>query len=231
MSKIVGIIGGMGPKATVDLYNKIVDYTDASSDQDHLHVVIDGNAKIPDRTSYILGNGKSPLDELVKTGERLKNAGADFLIMPCNTAHYFYDELYEKLNMPFINMIEEVGKYIVTKHGKIKVGLLGTLGTYQGKVYERYCKELGLDIIIPSKEVRQKVSDAVYIVKSGQRNFTKEFAMDMLKEFDEKDVNAVILGCTELPLIFQPLENDLKDFEFISSTDILAKETIKRVKK
>lgn len=71
----------------------------------------------------------------------------------------------------------------------------------------------------------------MYIVKSGQRNFTKEFAMDMLKEFNEKDVNAVILGCTELPLIFKPLENDLKDFEFISSTDILAKETIKRVKK
>lgn len=171
MSKIVGIIGGMGPKATVDLYNKIVDYTDASSDQDHLHVVIDGNAKIPDRTSYILGNGKSPLDELVKTGERLKNAGADFLIMPCNTAHYFYDELYEKLNMPFINMIEEVGKYIVTKHGKIKVGLLATLGTYQGKIYERYCKELGLDIIIPSKEVRQKVFRCSVYSKKWTKKF------------------------------------------------------------
>lgn len=230
MSKVVGIIGGMGPKATVDLYNKIVDYTEANLDQNHLHVIIDGNAKIPDRTSYILGKGKSPLEELVKTGERLKKIGVDILIMPCNTAHYFYDELYKKLNMPFINMIEEVGKYIVNKYGKIKVGLLATLGTYEGKVYEKYCDKLGLDIVTPSKDGRKKVSDAVYIVKSGQRNFTKEFAMDMLYGFLEKNVDVVILGCTELPLIFQPLENDLNDFKFISSTDILAKETIKRVK-
>lgn len=231
MSKIVGIIGGMGPKATADLYNKIVDYTDAKVDQDHLHVIIEGNAKIPDRTNYILGKGENPLGELIKTGERLKNAGADFLIMPCNTAHYFYDELYEKLNVPFINMIEEVGKYILDKHGKIKVGLLATLGTYEGKVYEKYCNRLGLDIVAPSKEIREKVSNAVYIVKGGQREFTKEFAMDMLKEFKKKHINVIILGCTELPLIFQPLENELKEFEFISSTDILAKETIKRVKK
>ena len=230
MSKIVGIIGGMGPKATVDLYNKIVDYTDVNLDQNHLHVIIDGNAKIPDRTSYILGKGKSPLEELVKTGERLKKVGVDVLIMPCNTAHYFYDELYKKLNIPFINMIEEVGKYIVNRHGKIKVGLLATLGTYEGKVYEKYCNKLGLDIVTPSKDGRKKVSDAIYAVKGGQKNFTKEFAMDMLYEFLEKNVDVVILGCTELPLIFQPLENDLKDFEFISSTDILAKETIKRAK-
>lgn len=231
MSKIVGIIGGMGPKATADLYNKIVDYTDANLDQDHLHVIIEGNAKIPDRTSYILGKGESPLEELLRTGERLKSIGADFLIMPCNTAHYFYDDLYEKLNIPFINMIEEVGKYIVNKYGKIKVGLLATLGTYEGKVYEKYCEKLGLDIVIPSKEVRKKVSDAVYIVKSGQKDFTKEFAMDMIEEFVKDDINVVILGCTELPLIFQPLEKDIKGVEFISSTDILAKETIKRGKK
>lgn len=193
MSKIVGIIGGMGPKATADLYNKIVDYTDANLDQDHLHVIIDGNAKIPDRTSYILGKGESPLEEILITGERLKSIGADFLIMPCNTAHYFYDELYEKLNISFINMIEEVGKYIVNKYGKIKVGLLATLGTYEGKVYEKYCEKLGLDIVTPSKEVRKKVSDAVYIVKSGQRDFTKEFAMDMIEEFVKDDVNVVIL--------------------------------------
>ena len=87
--KMVGIIGGMGPLATVDLFGKIVNLTDAKCDNDHIHILIDNNTYIPDRTSYILGDGENPIDELVKSAKRLKNMGADFLIMPCNTSHYY----------------------------------------------------------------------------------------------------------------------------------------------
>lgn len=226
MSKTVGIIGGMGPKATADLFNKIIHYTDASCDQEHLHILVDSNSQIPDRSSYILGKGENPIKKLTETAMRLKDGGAEILIMPCNTAHYFYDELTECVNVPFINMIEEVEKYIVKNYGKCKVGLLATLGTYEGKIYEKYCKKYGIEIVVPTKETKEKLFDAIYKVKAGEKNFNADFAMDILNEFKEKKIRIMILGCTELPLIFEPLKNELKDFEFISSTDILAKKTV-----
>ena len=89
MSKTLGIIGGMGPLATANLFNKIVLTTHAKSDQDHIHILIDNNTLIPDRTAYLLGNGEDPLEQLVTSAVRLEKMGAEFLIMPCNTAHYF----------------------------------------------------------------------------------------------------------------------------------------------
>ena len=131
--KTVGIIGGMGPLATVDLFGKIVNLTDAKCDNDHIHILIDNNTYIPDRTSYILGDGENPIDELVKSAKRLKNMGADFLIMPCNTAHYFYNDIINNVSIPFINMIEETANYINNKNIK-KVGLLSTTGTINVKI-------------------------------------------------------------------------------------------------
>jgi aspartate racemase len=113
MSKILGIIGGMGPLATVNLFNKIVINTDAQNDQEHIHMLVDNNINIPDRTAFLLGTGEDPTEELIKSAVRLEKAGADFLIMPCNTAHHFYEVIKEKINIDFLNMIEETVKFIV----------------------------------------------------------------------------------------------------------------------
>src|SRR5699024_10166329 len=110
--KTLGILGGMGPLATVKLFEKIVSLTHANKDQEHIHTIIDSNINIPHRSRYILGNGDDPLNELIKSAKRLENAGADFLVMPCNTAHYFYDKIVAVMNIPFLNMIEETAKYI-----------------------------------------------------------------------------------------------------------------------
>lgn len=230
MSKTVGILGGMGPKATVDLFNKIVDFTEAESDQENIHILIDNNVSIPDRTSFILGKGENPIAELVETAVRLRNNGAELIIMPCNTAHYFYDKLIEAVEVPFINMIEEVGKYIFNQYGKCKIGLLATLGTYQGKVYEKYCGKYGIEIVAPSDEGKVKLLNLIYRVKAGERNFSLNYINDILREFRVQNVNVIILGCTELPLVFDPLKKELKDLEFISSTDILAKKTVEIAK-
>ena len=88
MSRNIGIIGGMGPLATCDLMEKIIDYTDAASDQEHIHVLVDSNTNIPDRTEAILHGGENPVPEMVKSAWKLESMGADILIMPCNTAHY-----------------------------------------------------------------------------------------------------------------------------------------------
>ena len=104
--KTIGIIGGMGPMATVDLMQKIIQATDAHEDQEHIHILVDNNTDIPDRTAAILGQGPSPLPELLKSAERLTTQGADFLIMGCNTAHYFLPLMLPELKIPVISMIE-----------------------------------------------------------------------------------------------------------------------------
>jgi aspartate racemase len=102
--KTIGILGGMGPLATADLYRKIILHTKADKDQDHVHAIIDGNTNIPDRTAYIMGKGENPLPEMIKSARTLERAGVDFIIMPCNTAHHFFDQLAKSVNIPLLNM-------------------------------------------------------------------------------------------------------------------------------
>ena len=110
--KSVGIIGGMGALATCDLFNKIISNTSASKDQEHIHVYIDNNTEIPDRTAAVLHGGESPVPQLVSSAIKLELIGADVLIMPCNTAHYFYDEFIKYVNIPMIQMPKETAKEI-----------------------------------------------------------------------------------------------------------------------
>lgn len=231
MSKIVGILGGMGPQATCDLFNKIINYTNAKSDQENIHLLIDNNVEIPDRTNYILGKGENPITPMVETAVKLRNAGAEMIIIPCNTAHYFYNKLTEAVEVPFINMIEEVGKYIYESYGKCKVGLLATTGTYKGKVYETYCDKYNIQIVSPSDEDKNCILDLTYKVKSGDMNVDVLKIKEVLNRFNDKGITTIILGCTELPLVFDVLDKDLfKDFNFVSSTDILAKRTVELAK-
>jgi aspartate racemase len=227
---IIGIVGGMGPEATCDLYLKIIRNTPALKDQDHLRVIIDSNPKIPDRTAYILGKGEDPRPFLIETARNVERAGASFIAFPCNTAHYFYDELIETVDVPIINMIDEVGRYILGKYGKCKVGLLATTGTYKGRVYEKYLNPLGIDIIVPKDEIKNKILDLIYKIKAGRKEFETEELYNILSEFKEKGINTVILGCTELPLVFNSNLYEFKDFNFISSTDILANKAVKIAK-
>ena len=107
MKNTIGIVGGMGPLATCDLFRKIIEVTEAGSDQEHVRVVIDSNTEIPDRTAAILAGGKDPVPELRKSASHLVSIGADLLIMPCNTAHYFYDQVAPTVEVPFLHMIRE----------------------------------------------------------------------------------------------------------------------------
>ena len=137
--KTIGIIGGMGPLATVHLYERIVLRTKALRDQDHIRVLIDSNTNIPDRTKAIIADGEDPTVELIKSAKILENSGADFLIMPCNTAHYFISTLQEAVNIPFVNMVEETVKYTAEKFGSdTVVGILATDGTIISNIYEYY---------------------------------------------------------------------------------------------
>ena len=109
--KTIGIIGGMGPMATSDLFGKLISFTDAKCDAEHAHIIIDNYPQIPDRTSAILKGTESPLPYLIESAHRLHEAGADFIIIPCITSHHFIQELEARTGFEFLNIVEETAKY------------------------------------------------------------------------------------------------------------------------
>lgn len=135
-NKIVGVLGGLGPMATVYFYDLVVEMTDAKTDQEHVDMIIMNRATTPDRTAYIVGNtDKSPLEILIKDAKRLENAGADFLVLTCNTAHYFYEKISDSIGIPLLNMIEETVEYAIKENHK-KIGILATTGNIKTELYQ-----------------------------------------------------------------------------------------------
>ncbi|MFW5648530.1 MAG: aspartate/glutamate racemase family protein [Candidatus Alkaliphilus sp. MAG34] len=214
MSKTLGIIGGMGPLATVNLFNKIVLNTDAQNDQEHIHILIDSNTNIPDRTAFLLGKGKDPTEELIKSAIRLEKAGADFLIMPCNTAHYFYETIKEKINIDFLNLIEETAKYVQSNYPNIKkIGLLSTDGTLKAKIYDLYFNRQNIQVISPEREMQNSIMEIIYGIKAGKKEIQIDAIYNTIEELKTKGAEVFILGCTELSIINEMfnLEKNLAD--------------------
>lgn len=169
--KTIGIIGGMGPMATVDLMKKVILATDAREDQDHIPILVDNNTNIPDRTAAILGKGESPLPELMKSANRLTDAGADFLIMGCNTAHYFLPLMMPNLRIPVINMIEETAAFCA-REGYKRVGLLASAGTCKSGIYQRALERAGVEVVQPQGEAEDAIHGMIYDgVKAGNMGY------------------------------------------------------------
>ena len=198
--KSIGIIGGMGPLATADLFKKIVLNTKAESDQEHIRVLIDNNTDIPDRTQAIISDGKSPVHQLVKSAISLCNMGADLLVMPCNTAHYFRAEVQKFVDVPILNMIELTRDALLEK-GIKTAGLLATEGTINSKIYQKAFKNSGIELITPDENEQSAVTDMIYNgVKAGKKDYDTENIKQVINEMIKNGVEVLILGCTELPL-------------------------------
>ena len=224
--KIIGILGGMGPAATIDLFQKIVKLTPAKQDQDHLRIIIDNNPKIPDRTKAILNEGENPLTELIRTAQNLERAGAGFIIIPCNTAHYFYNEIQEKINIPIIHMIKETAVYIHQYFPKInKISLFATKGTYKTKLYQSFLGEAEIKTLLPTEDEQNQIMDIIYQVKAGHNlDNLKKKIIEIAETQIKRGVQGIITGCTELPLVLQ--NGDIK-IPVIDPTLVLAQKTVK----
>lgn len=228
MQKTIGIIGGMGPLATYDLFRKIIERTDAKNDQEHIHVCIDSNTNIPDRTKAILGEGEDPIPEIVRSGIRLQSMGADVLIMPCNTAHYFYDKITPFFDIPLLNMLKETAAEI--KRRKIsKIGLLATDGTIKSGIYHRALGEAEIDVVIPSSMQQMSIMDIIYNgVKASNKNINLDQFNGVLDDMFDKGAETLVLGCTELPLAFDMFHINRPA---IDPTSVLAEAAIRFVNK
>jgi len=139
MSKTVGIMGGMGPLATVDMLHKIIEHTPAHNDQEHLHIIVDDFPQIPDRTEAILGQGMDPKPFMLQSAKLLEEAGAELIVMACNTAHYFWGDIANSIQSPMLNIQVETARFVRESHLE-KVGLLATDGTLKTKLYRIACQ-------------------------------------------------------------------------------------------
>lgn len=202
MKKTIGILGGMGPLATCDLFRKIVEIEEASCDQDHVRVITDSNTNIPDRTAAILHGGKDPLPEMCKSAELLMQAGAEVLIMPCNTAHHFYDAIVERTGATLLHMPRETAK-LLHDSGIATAGLLATDGTIQSGVYESALTGCGVRQLVPSAEKQTAVMGVIYDgVKAGKTDYPTDGVLAAVEELRAAGAQTLILGCTELPLAY-----------------------------
>ena len=200
--KVIGIIGGMGPMATADLFIKIIENTAAATDQEHLHVLIDNNTDIPDRTACILEGSDAPLGPMVESAKRLVDQGADFLIIPCNTAHYF-------------------ARYCAER-GFSCVALLSTAGTARAHIYEPYFKKLGIKLLHPTKVGIDNLMFLIYDEIKAGRTPHPERLYPELMGLEEQGAQAFLLACTELPLVF----HDGGRVPFIDPTLLLARAAV-----
>lgn len=222
--KILGIIGGMGPMATADLFIKIIEMTDADCDGGHLHILIDNNTDIPDRTQSILSGSDAPLRFMAESAERLMAQGADILVIPCHTAHYYYDALQRLCRVPILNMLGVLAQ-AARSAGYRQLGLLATDGVVQSGTYDSAFHGTGIELIYPDPEGQEALMRLIYRqVKAGKP--TDVSALDpCLDGMASRGAEAFILGCTELPLVF----SDRPGRRFIDPTLLLAKAAIKAV--
>ncbi len=199
--KKIGIIGGMGPMATVDLFRRLVEHTDANTDAEHIHIIIDNYPQIPDRTQAILTGDNSIVPFLVESGKRLENAGAELLLIPCNTSHYFYDSLCAELKIPVLHMIRECAKKVLSL-GYSKVALLATDGVVFSGVYGNIFREFGIEILLPGQQGQRQIMNLIYQEIKAGKLAHPEALSEELNNLEKQGAQAFILGCTELPLAF-----------------------------
>ena len=200
--KTIGILGGMGPLATVDLFRKITVHTDAKSDQEHPRVVIDSNTDIADRTEALLHGGADPTPEMIKSAQHLERIGADVLIMPCNTAHCFYDAVAASVHIPMLHMIALTCDAL-RERGVKRAGLLATDGTVQTGIYRRTFVGSGVELLEPVGSDQCAVMDVIYNgVKAGDLAHDVGPFRAACESLLAAGAQALVLGCTELPLAF-----------------------------
>lgn len=198
--KTVGILGGMGPLATGDLFYKIILHTDAVTDQEHLHILVDNNTGIPDRTAALLGEGEDPFPYLLESVRILERAGAECLAIPCNAAHCYLPRLREATPLPILDMVELTCRALEAG-GVTCAGLLAVTGTIRTGVYHRYCEQHGITLLTPEGRDQDAVMDLIYRgVKAGASHFDTGPILSVVEGLRERGAQTMILGCTELPL-------------------------------
>ena len=221
--KKLGILGGMGPQATILFYQRVVDFTAAAADQEHIETLILSDAKMPDRTAALLSGETGPVYErLLADARLLENWGACCIAVPCNTSHAFLPAVEAQLGIPIINMITETARELKDLGCK-QVGVMATDGTLRMGLYHAACQALGMEVVSPPAEEQRLVMSLIYDeIKAGLRGSEDKFAA-VERAFRAQGCDKVVLACTELSVY--------KDWHpvgeyYLDAMDVLARRAV-----
>ena len=220
----VGVLGGMGPEATIDFLQKVVSYTPARVDQDHLRLLIDNNPKVPNRQAAILHEGENPGPILASMAKGLETQGADFLVAPCNSADAFLDHVRNAVSIPVISIVDVTASRAAAG-GFARVGILATDGCLAAGSYQSALEDRGLRWLVPQSSHEARLMRAIAAIKAGEKTSPiHQELIEVASALVERGAEAIISGCTEIPLLLT--SRDLP-VEILSSTDVLAQTVVK----
>jgi len=226
--KTIGVIGGMGPAATLDLFAKLLAASNADRDQDHLRILIDNNPRVPDRNAAIAGRGASPGPQLAASARGLAYAGADFLIIACNTAHAFAPEIEAAVNIPLVSMIDATADAAM-KVEPLRVGVLAADGCRRAQLYHRAFAARGVEPLFLGDEAQADFMTLLYRIKAGDVSEATRLRMQQLAiALNARGAQAIVAACTEVPLV---LDGDVLAVPLISSTDALVARAVAYARK
>ncbi|WP_324650036.1 aspartate/glutamate racemase family protein [Georgenia sp. H159] len=223
-TRTVGILGGMGPLATAEAYRRIVMATPAERDQDHLHVVIDSNPAVPDRTAALLHGGPDPRPLLLEGAHRLLSIGAEVMCIPCNTAHAYHQWLQDRVPVPIVHMLRE-SALAASGTGAARFGLLATTGTAATGLYQSEFERLGLHLTTPDSDAQRLVMAAINAIKAdGAPEPILAALLSAVHALKEGGAEYVLVGCTELSLVATRLGSVLP---YVDALDSLVSATVR----
>jgi len=220
--KRLGILGGMGPAASAEFINRLIQQTPAGCDQEHIPFVLWNEPRIPDRSTSIRNGDDRPLPYLLQGIQVLKSLGCTSIVIPCNTAHYWYDELV-KFKVPILHIVDSVANSLRDINVTGTIGIMGTqatieLGLYQNRLTDWNC-------IVPSiEEMNNIVQPAIDLIKAGDMVVSHNMLMPVVDSLIVRGASAVVLGCTELPLAIK--ETERNSIPLVNSIDSLVKVAI-----
>lgn len=227
--KRLGILGGMGPAASAEFITRLIQQTPARCDQEHIPFVLWNETRTPDRSISIRNNDDKPLPYLLEGMQALKYLGCDLIVIPCNTAHFWFSEL-SKLNVRIIHIVDSVADALRDVNVTGTIGVMGTHATVEFGLYQYMLNKSGWNCIVPTKEeMYSVVQPAIDLIKGGHIEQAHSMLMTIVKSLIGRGANAVVLGCTEIPLAIRETEEN--SIPLINSIDSLVKVAIKQFAK
>jgi aspartate racemase len=200
--KVIGVLGGMGPEATAYFFRLLTASTVAAKDQDHVPVLIWSDPRIPNRSDAILLGSESPLPALLRGLALLEAGGAGLIVMPCLTAHRYIRELKAAASVPFVDLIGESLRFARARIPEIKrVGLLASSGTIRAGLFRAPFEKKGIAVLVPGPRGQDRVAKAIHEIKAGRiAGLPRTAIVRAARELVSRGAQAVIAGCTEIPL-------------------------------
>lgn len=228
--KVVGIIGGMGPEATVDLMNRVIKATSARDDIDHIRMLVDNNPKVPSRIKALIEKtGESPLECLQDMARRLENWGVDFLAIPCNTAHHYHHDVQQAVRIPLFNMIDLSVRFLISQIPNLKtVGLLASTAVFDLELYKHRFADAGVNLMAMHPEDQDKVMSVIRKIKTS--NYGPEVVQmiqEVVAKLEQQGAQALLIACTELSIIGEQVTSKVSMFD---ASQILAESIVKEAK-